>query len=111
MRDPATQSRSWFGRCGQELEDANATKYVTRYFYCTHGGLGGTPWTDVAPTERVDERLFPRVGRALGVELSGGVTNVTGVQDKLGSQQVWRWAMVEVAIALGQVELSRAIAS
>ncbi|MEP4978228.1 hypothetical protein [Ascidiaceihabitans sp.] len=46
MRSPESGSRIAFGNCGKLLEDYSKTLlFSENSFRCTHGGMGGVPWT------------------------------------------------------------------
>lgn len=84
MRHPSTDSRPSFGNCGTEF--THKTKYTERKFMCTHGGMGGTPWTQGKHNSNslIDE------GKP---DPPDGVTRVTYGQDQLVSPQVWTFVL------------------
>jgi hypothetical protein len=112
IRDEATGSRSWFGGCGTKIQDETATQYKFRHFYGTHGAMGGTPWTDVKPNQKVDERM--PVERVVNMAASlmghrlpaitGNVTRVTGAQDAQCVRDVWAWTKNEMSTAFSAIE-------
>lgn len=53
-RDPAVESRWYFGNCGMDIQ--NGVNLITYTFFCTHAAMGGTPWTGDHPTR---ERRVP----------------------------------------------------
>lgn len=77
-RNWSAGSRESFGNCGTSY--SSPTKYTEKFYRCTHGGVGGTPWEcgDKNPNEFIDEG-FP-----------DGLTRVTFAEDGLVSAQVWR---------------------
>lgn len=78
QRQTITKSRESFGNCGKKYQDRSKTKLVFNSFFCTHGGMGGTPWSE--PKVGFIDEGFPDFG-----------TQVTVAQDKLGSEKVQRW--------------------
>jgi len=78
MRAPESGSRGSFGNSATQHHPS--TRYREAIFYCTHGGMGGVPWTAPAgqsPNDYIVES-FP-----------DGKTNVTYAQDAVGSSRVW----------------------
>lgn len=78
MRSPESGSRGSFGHAATEW--APPTLYKSAIFTCTHGGMGGVPWTVPAgqsPNNFIDEG-FPDYK-----------TNVTYAQDARGAERVW----------------------
>lgn len=73
-----TKSRESFGNCGKILQDPAKTTKYHETFWATHGGLGGTPWTE--PEEGFIDEGFPDFD-----------THVTVADDKKGSEQVKNW--------------------
>ena len=86
-RDPAARSRAWFGNCGCRREDPAKTGYEQRYFFATHGGLGGMPW---------DRESVPAGGSFIDEGPPDGLTAVTPDDDHSGSEQVWAWMLARV---------------
>jgi hypothetical protein len=78
MRDPAAGSRESFGNCGTKVT-SHQTLHVVERFNCTHGAIGGTPWTGGKDDDLIKES-FP-----------DGKTNVTYKQDALVANEVWKW--------------------
>ncbi|MBB3950963.1 hypothetical protein [Aureimonas jatrophae] len=106
-RDPASLSRSFWDNCGRGAEDASRTRYVEHFFRCTHGGMGGVPWT-VADSDGVineaatDRTLSGRIVRGAGlpglpfaalneIHRYSSRTSVTLAQDRIVSAQVGAW--------------------
>lgn len=85
IRDPATYSRSLFGNCGRKA--TSSTTYVEKMFFCTHGGMGGLPWTTSNASGSIKEK------HDISMPFSGhsGATNVTPAVDRLVSAKVEQW--------------------
>lgn len=89
-RDPASRSRQSFGNDG--TAHTPPTIYTERFYMCTHGGMGGTPWKPKlgqSTSELIDEGYAED---ALNAGLLGAFfykTNVTFAQDKSESQKIW----------------------
>ena len=81
IRDPLSGSRESFSNDAMAYRPP--TVYPAAYkFMCTHGGMGGCPWTvpsGVSDTTFIDEG---------GVD---GLTNITYKQDAFVSKQVWQF--------------------
>ena len=79
IRNSSSGSRESFDNDGMRFSPP--TVFPAAYsFMCTHGGMGGCPWTvpaGIAPSSFIDEG---------GVD---GLTNITYLQDAQVSQQVW----------------------
>ncbi|PRD49897.1 hypothetical protein C5750_24025 [Phyllobacterium myrsinacearum] len=119
-RDPRCNSRNSFGNYGTKAHREN-TIYREKFFYCTHGGMGGVPWLKADPDGFINEAEDIDLGRpvvqnplirglALSTPAVGGLilsdelarkgnqiyrsagrTNVTVRQDKTGSAEVGQW--------------------
>jgi hypothetical protein len=81
IRDPASGSRESFGNDGMSYSPP--TVYPAAYkFMCTHGGMGGCPWT-------------PASGQAMTALINeggvDGMTNISFQQDATVSTQVWQF--------------------
>ncbi|WP_448949967.1 hypothetical protein [Labrys neptuniae] len=66
-RDPRTQSRTLFGNYATQPAPGARTVYKQQYFFCTHGGMGGTPWGVADPDGYINETndyAPPGAGRA-----------------------------------------------
>jgi hypothetical protein len=79
IRDPASSSRESFGN--DAMRYSPPTDYPAAYkFLCTHGGMGGCPWT-------------PAVGQSMSDLINeggyDGATTITFQQDATVSAQVW----------------------
>ncbi|PID35340.1 MAG: hypothetical protein CR964_00115 [Rhodobacterales bacterium] len=70
MRDPATESRSYFGNCG--TSSRGSTIFVTEHFACTHGAMGGTPNTEFSEDGFAMEDVGGSAGEAAAF-IAGGV--------------------------------------
>lgn len=102
-RSPRSNSRPSWGNAATEPEDSSKTLYSEEFFLCTHGGMGGVPWT--APAGESPNRFIvepyesayrppppPLLGQSPNVEIGGGFgTNVTYAQDARMSDQVWNF--------------------
>src|SRR5205823_7458079 len=82
IRDPLSSSRESFGNDGMTYHPGK-TVYPQAYtFMCTHGGMGGCPWTPargVSMTDTIDEG---------GID---GSTTISYKQDAYVSAQVWQF--------------------
>jgi hypothetical protein len=87
-RNPSTRSRPGWGNCGTRTA-AVLPNYAERFFFCTHGAVGGTPY----PREYEDHRGFIHEA---GEHLS---TKVTARDDERGSKSVWEYMKEEIKIA------------
>jgi LysM domain len=87
-RDPTTRSRPGWGNCGTRTAAANFT-YDERFFFCTHGAVGGTPY----PRKYEDHQGFILEA---GEHLS---TKVTAREDDWGSKSVWEYMKEEIKAA------------
>ncbi|MEP6850079.1 MAG: hypothetical protein ABI999_14565 [Acidobacteriota bacterium] len=80
IRDPASSSRESFGNDGL-LYYKGKTNYPAAYkFLCTHGGMGGCPWTP-GPGQLMSDLINEG-----GVD---GATTITFQQDANVSTQIW----------------------
>jgi hypothetical protein len=109
IRDPAGKSRLSFGNDGLRFNPPTNYIQPVRMFMCTHGGMGGTPWTIPAgkvSTDFIDEgaleasisaRTSPSLVDAIpGVRtarelqtISNYRTNITYEQDARVSGNIW----------------------
>ncbi|MBA8879654.1 alpha/beta hydrolase fold domain-containing protein [Phyllobacterium myrsinacearum] len=119
-RDPRSNSRNSFGSYGTKAH-RDTTVYRERFFYCTHGGMGGVPWLHADPDGYINEAENINLGKPIiqnpvlrslaltnpataGLVISdhlarqgnnayraAGRTNVTLQQDKAGSAEVGQW--------------------
>ncbi len=90
MRDPLTSSRESFGNDGR-LYTSSKTQYWEKYYMCTHGGMGGVPWTapkGAKPTDFIDEGMGVLFGAGV-TNVRDGMTNVSYRQDEFASRKVW----------------------
>lgn len=100
-RSPAGWSRRSFSNCGTEPDDSVATHYVEKFFFGTHGAVGGVPWRrpEVTPeARRRFQQATPleraRMLRADSPYIDEGVpelhpTRVTYDQDLQAAREVW----------------------
>ncbi len=82
FRHKDAKSRESFGNCGLTVLQPSKTKIIQEHFRCTHGGVGGTPWSPKEgqkPTDLIDEGP------------PDGKTAVTFAQDAQISKDVWKW--------------------
>lgn len=113
MRDDKTRSRWTFGHCGVAANlgtRLGVTYFVPRKFNTTHGGMGGVLWgekglpnltKDIQAQMSHQRTADERAARAGVLKTSciqetlpdgaAGPTNVTGAQEKQGSQEVHNW--------------------
>ncbi len=83
IRDPRSGSRESFGNDGMRYQAP--TVFPAAYtFMCTHGGMGGCPWTP-GPGQRLTDRIDEG-----GTD---GMTNITFAQDAQVSTQVWNYCL------------------
>lgn len=88
IRDPKAKSRHSFGN------DAMKYRLPTNYegpfmFMCTHGGMGGVPWTrprDKKATDLIDE--------GASEEMWNETTAISYQQDEEVSKQVWNYCQI-----------------
>lgn len=93
MRDiQATQSRIFFGRCGQKAENP-AMPFPKQYFFGTHASIGGTPWTEAV--DPVTGGPWPTIWE----EASMIPTNVTLAQDSACAAVVASWTFPQIISA------------
>ncbi len=109
-RDPKAGSREMFGNCGTSA--APAVLYYEKFFLCTHGAVGGTPWDKVGKSGYIEELTSKQkagivaAGTAMG-GVSGGIkaknfadkndfTKVTLEKDKKGAADSWAWMLGEL---------------
>jgi hypothetical protein len=113
MRDPNAGSREMFGNCATRAEVSG--NLIRRHFYGTHGAMGGTPWTTVGSSGRVEELTgTERHGASAGASvllgpLGGAIvrsqadqntfTNVTLDQERAAVAAVWAWMSGNLASA------------
>ena len=104
-RDPAAGSREGFGNCATRA--ATGVAYTQKFFYGTHGAIGGTPWTVAAASGKIEELTSSNkiAAVALGALLGGSAggtaaksaadhqdfTNVTLAQERAAAAAVWEW--------------------
>ena len=127
-RDPKSLSRTYsFGNCGTRAADPKKTIYREKFFFCTHGGMGGTPWKYADPDGVINEaentplnnKLVNRIARSNPWTLPTVVahdtyrkasrTRITLEQDRTGSRQVQVWMLT--ALKTLRLELAKIPAS
>jgi hypothetical protein len=112
-RDPKAGSREGFGNCAER--GATGVAYTEKYFYGTHGAMGGTPWTVAGASGKIEELTSSNkiAAVALGTLLGGAAggsaaksladhhdfTNVTLAQEKAAAAAVWEWMSGNLALA------------
>ncbi len=112
-RDPKAGSREGFGNCAER--GATGVAYTEKYFYGTHGAMGGTPWTVAGASGKIEELTSSNkvAAVALGTLLGGAAggsaaksaadqqdfTNVTLAQEKAAAAAVWEWMSANLALA------------
>lgn len=108
-RDPKAGSRESFGNCGTKWEATVA--YTEKYFYCTHGGVGGTPWKENGKSGKIEEMSNAQKAGAIIISpISTPIwnehdfTNVTVEQDKAGSEASWKWMSQNLRLARASKE-------
>jgi hypothetical protein len=101
-RDGAADSRGIFGNCGLEREDPSYTAYEEAPFHCTHGAMGGTPWTEAGWDGKIYEDHLP-ISKGMIILLGLPMlpvaltyvatlrTKVTLAQESAGSAAVFVW--------------------
>ena len=105
MRDPAAGSREFFGNCATKA--AAGVNFKKAKFFCTHGAMGGTPWTTVGKTGKIEEMTDGEKAATLaGVGLTIDIrklqdtkkqadvhdfTNVTLEKETSGGEATWKW--------------------
>lgn len=110
MRDPTAESREFFGNCSHN-DHAAGVNYKFKHFYCTHGGVGGTPWARPAgasATDTIDEgstSITAGAGALFGIVGGAAVdsymdTEVTYAQDQAGSAQSGAWMAQQLAAVI-----------
>ncbi len=78
QRDYSAKSRESFGNCGRVRQSLSTIMHFDDFF-CTHGAVGGVPWTE------------PKNGGFINEGAPDFGTLVTVEQDKLGSEKVKNW--------------------
>jgi hypothetical protein len=112
-RHPKAASRELFGNCATRHEvPAN---YVEKFFMCTHGGVGGTPWKENGASGKIEElttaektaivaaaaltrspQVIAEAKRRADIE---DFTNITAAQDNSEAANVKAWMDGKLAIA------------
>lgn len=102
MRSRTAESREIFGNCGTRYFKSTTT-YHAKWFHCTHGAVGGTPWTAAGSDGKIyeGETNISR-GMMILLPVPAGVlsraayeqnmrTKVTLEQERAGSAKVLEW--------------------
>lgn len=94
IRNPAARSRMTFGNDGMRYVPPTVYPQATM-FMCTHGGMGGTPWTVPAgktPNDFIDEGTLEALMSPTRMEPVWTYrTNVTYAQDERVSREIWQF--------------------
>lgn len=104
-RAEAARSRIPFGYCDTPYDPAS-TDYEEKPFLCTHGGVGGAPWTgeDCLTNGYIDEYkdAKSRIGQWISPVLIGVSlpTRITLGQELIGMQQTQSWAWSALSFSL-----------
>ena len=90
IRDPNVHSRDVFGYAiDGEHPSQPGVNYVARTFFCTHAGMGGTPWTGDHPVMQVCESVE---AHAEYVDCVGPtIPIITQEQDIANAEQIRIW--------------------
>lgn len=96
VRNPLVESRWYFGNCGLDAEPEVELK--KQMFYCTHAGMGGTPWTGDHPMRRgpLDVNLSTDLRRPV---YGPDVPTITEAQDVENSERIRQWMNRKIALA------------
>ncbi len=102
FRHKDAKSRESFGNCGLTILRPSKTKNIPKHFVCTHGGVGGTPWSPKEgqkSTDLIDEGP------------PDGKTAVTFAQDAQISKDVWKWMKPKwdaaIAATMGKINAAQ----
>jgi hypothetical protein len=119
-RGPNTDSRGVFGNCGLRYFPSHTT-YNIKSFYCTHGAMGGTPWTQAGWDGKIYEDHVPvskgmiiLLGAATGTLPAAASyvrslrTNVTIEQERAGSAAVHAWMTKNLGDEIARVKSRQA---
>jgi hypothetical protein len=120
LRNPAAGSREFFGNCSTTA--AGGVKFDKKTFWCTHGAMGGTPWTTAGKSGKIEELTSGQKAAAVGGAglllgpIGGAIaqskantndfTNVTLDQEKAAGPVIWKWMTDRLAIAKQDVATS-----
>lgn len=110
VRADSAESREVFGNCGRR-KDGNVV-YLERSFHCTHGAMGGCPWTEAGEDGYIEEVGASTTAQAVTFA-AGGVaglyalhrvdqTKVKMEQELQGVDDVWEWMNQLFLIAKSQ---------
>lgn len=90
IRNPAARSRATFGNDGMRYNPRTTNYPTATMFMCTHGGMGGVPWTGGAADELIDEGTAEALASPVRMEPVWTYrTNVTYERDAAESRRVW----------------------
>ncbi len=100
-RDPRVLSRWYFGNCASNPDPA--VNYRETQFFCTHAGMGGTPWTGDFPTRLVVDPTSVHAPRGRGdsgfTYSSTPVATITQAQDVQNSERIRVWMNSKIQLA------------
>lgn len=114
-RYPETDSRPSFGNTGTRAANPGATRYVEKFFWGTHGAIGGVPqdsdssggwsaasgaWLMGGPVTWAIASVAQTASRPATVTESGRRTNVTAQQNQEATYAVWTWMMDQLQSGL-----------
>ena len=126
MRNPSAGSREFFGNCSTSA--AGGVVFDKKPFWCTHGAMGGTPWTVAGKSGKIEELsngqkagaigtstviggMMPGIGPIISQQANRHInqndyTNVTLDQEKAAGPEIWKWMTSKLAIAKQDVATS-----
>ncbi len=67
QRAPEARSRDSFGSTGTRISRQGKTRYISKKFFCTHGGVGGVPWAEAGDDGQYINESDKDVSLALGL--------------------------------------------
>jgi hypothetical protein len=111
-RDPKAGSREMFGNCATTAEVPG--NLATKFFMCTHGAMGGTPWKKAGASGRIEELTTQEKSAIVAAGSMGGVrgamaakreadrqdfTNVTLDMEQRAGEKIKKWMDDNLAAA------------
>lgn len=93
-----TRSRWSFQNCGF-LRENPEMPFIHAQFYATHGGLGGTPWTEIEnPYPEIPQSVMDAVWSGNTIWEAGEIapTTLSPLTDSAGAASVWGWAYPQI---------------
>jgi hypothetical protein len=113
-RDPKAQSRTSFGNCSTGV--VGRVKYAEKFFFCTHGGVGGCPWKEAEDNGYIYEGYGGKAAAYGAGALAGPLapfvgsqlreaqrTNVKLQQDKAGAVASGNWMKANLQVVLSKI--------